>query len=171
MSESQNLVIPQPDTEAAIKFLQMFEPEGPWVPTAIPPHRKGIQTRTFGPGSINELREWLAERNGFANLYFHVNRPLKHLDKKAERQDIKEVRWLHVDVDPRAGEPLEEEQQRILSLLTNNLPASMPRPTLLIYSGGGFQAFWKLREPIPIDGNLSQARSAARFNLGSRAEI
>ena len=43
MSESQELVIPQPDTEAAIRFLQMFEPEGPWVLTAIPPHRKGIK--------------------------------------------------------------------------------------------------------------------------------
>jgi hypothetical protein len=165
MSESSSTVSPQPDTEAAIKFLQMFEPEGPWVLTAIPPHRKGIKTSTFCPSSIDVLRGWLAERNGSANLYFHVNRPLRHLDKKAERQDIKEVRWLHVDIDPRVGEPIHDEQRRILSFLTNNLPASIPRPTLVVYSGGGYQAFWKLREPIPIDGNLSQADSAARYNL------
>jgi len=51
MSEAA-IIMPQSDTEAAIEFLLAFEPEGPWVPTAIPPHRKGIQTRTFHPHSI-----------------------------------------------------------------------------------------------------------------------
>ena len=122
------------DNEAAITFLQTFEPEGPWVLTAIPPHRKGIQTRTFYPHNIPSLRDWLAARNGNANLYFHVNRPLRDLDKKAEREDIKEVRWLHVDVDPRPGEPIEEEQQRIRLLMTERLPPAIPAPTVVLFS-------------------------------------
>jgi len=32
MSEA-DFVIPQPDNETAIKFLETFEPEGPWVLT------------------------------------------------------------------------------------------------------------------------------------------
>jgi hypothetical protein len=70
--------------EAGIKFLEAFEPKGPWVLTAVPPHRKGIQTRTFYPHSIPSLRKWLALRNRSAN--FHVNRPNRNLDEKAEHK-------------------------------------------------------------------------------------
>jgi hypothetical protein len=164
MSEA-NHVSPQPDTEAAIKFLQTFEPEGHWVLTAIPPHKKGIQTRTFHPHSLDALKEWLEQRNGSANLYFHVNRPLTDLNKKAEREDIKEVRWLHVDVDPRVGEPVEDEQRRILSLMTQKRPAGIPQPTVIIFSGGGYQAFWRLEMPIIIDGQLEAAERAALYNI------
>jgi hypothetical protein len=160
-----DFVMPQPDNEAAIKFLESFEPEGPWVLTAIPPHRKGIQTRTFYPRSISALHDWLAARNGSTNLYFHVNRPLRDLDKKAEREDIKEVRWLHVDVDPRAGEPVAEEQRRIHLLMTERLPTGIPAPTVTLFSGGGFQAFWLLDAPIPIGGQLEAAESAALYNV------
>ena len=164
MSDAINL-LHKGDTEAAIKFLQMFEPDGPWVLTAIPPHRKGIQTRTFHPHSLDQLREWIGNRNGYDNLYFHVNRPLTDLSKKAEREDLKEVRWLHVDVDPRVGEPVEEEQKRILALMTQKRPAGIPAPTVIIFSGGGFQAFWRLDTPIIIDGQLEAAENAALYNI------
>jgi len=161
MSEA-DFVIPQPDNETAIKFLETFEPEGPWVLTAIPPHREGIRTRTFYPHSIPSLREWLAALNGSANIYFRVNRLLGDLDKKAEREDINEVRWLHVDVDPRAGEAVEEEQRRILSLMTERLPPGVVTPTVILFSGGGFQALWRLESPMPIAGPLGRA---ALYNL------
>ncbi|MBR0940245.1 hypothetical protein [Bradyrhizobium liaoningense] len=164
MSDTDNAV-PQPDNDAAIELLNAFEPEGPWVLTAIPPHRKGIQTRTFGPDCMDQLKQWLVTRNGNANLYFHVNRPLRNLDKKAEREDIKEVRWLHVDVDPRVNEPVEDEQRRILSLMTDRLPAGIPKPTVILFSGGGFQAFWRLEGPIVLDGKLELAESAALYNV------
>ncbi|MHC2708386.1 hypothetical protein ACVIWV_007679 [Bradyrhizobium diazoefficiens] len=164
MSDTDNAV-PQPDNDAAIAFLNAFEPEGPWVLTAIPPHRKGIQTRTFGPDCMDQLKQWLVTRNGNANLYFHVNRPLRNLDKKAEREDIKEVRWLHVDVDPRVNEPVEDEQRRILSLMTDRLPAGIPKPTVILFSGGGYQAFWRLEGPIVLDGKLELAETAALYNV------
>ncbi|HAK94000.1 MAG TPA: hypothetical protein DCM87_03060 [Planctomycetes bacterium] len=40
----------------------------------------------------------------------------------------------------------------------------MPEPTYIIDSGGGFQALWRLREPIAIDGDLSRAEDAARYS-------
>jgi hypothetical protein len=161
MSEA-TFVTPQPDNEAAIKFLETFEPEGPWVLTGIPPDREGIRTRTFYPHSIPSLREWLAVRNRSANIYFRVNRLLGDLDKKAEREDINEVRWLHVDVAPRADEPVEEEQRRILSLMTERLPSDVVTPTAILFSGGGFQALWRLESPMPIAGQLGRA---ALYNL------
>ena len=153
-----------PDTPAAIEFLTRFEPEGPWVLTAIQPDRKRIETRAFRPGMEDGLVTWLGKYNGRRNIYFSVNRPLRDLTKKAEREDIAEMRWLHVDIDPRAGEDLEAERSRALGLLTTNLPAGVPAPTVIVFSGGGYQGFWRLEEPIPINGDLAQAEDAKRYN-------
>lgn len=154
----------KPDNNAALEFLRLFEPEGPWILTAIRPDPKVIQTRTFWPGDDSALRGWLNDHNGTSNLYFHVNRPSRDLNKKAERKDIKEIRWLHVDIDPRAGEDIDTERSRIFSLLTDRLPASFPAPTVIIFSGGGYQALWRLAEPIPINGELAAAEDAKRYN-------
>ena len=86
------------------------------------------------------------------------------LQKKAEREDISTVSWLHVDLDPRAGEDLEEERKRIRSTLFTNLPKGVPAATVIVFSGGGYQGFWKLKDPIPIDGDLTKAEDAKRYN-------
>ncbi len=153
-----------PDTPAAVAFLRSYEPEGPWVLTAIRPDRKSIDTSTFRPGEDAKLAAWLGKHNGNRNIYFSVNRPLRDLTKKAEREDIAEVRWLHVDIDPRAGEDMEDERARALGLLTGKLPAGVPAPTVIIFSGGGYQGFWRLETPIPIDGDLASAEDAKRYN-------
>jgi hypothetical protein len=154
----------QPDTAAAIDFLWRYEPEGPWALTAIRPDRKAIDTQTFTPADRAALTAWLDQHNGTRNIYFHVNRPLRAITKKAEREDIGEVRWLHVDIDPRAGEDIEAERERALGLLTDRLPANVPAPTVIIFSGGGYQAFWRLDAPIPINGELDRAEDAKRYN-------
>jgi hypothetical protein len=38
-------------------------------------------------------------------------------------------------------------------------------PTCVIYSGGGYQAFWRLEEPIRTDGDITKAEEAKRFNM------
>lgn len=154
----------KPDTASAVDFLQRWEPEGPWALTCISPDRKGIETRTFHPSDIKELEEWLDVYNGQRNLYFHVNPPIKDITKKAERTDIKEVRWLHVDIDPRTGEDLETERARALGLLEKP-PDDVPVPNVIVFSGGGYQGFWKLEEPIPVDGNLEKAEAAKLYNM------
>ena len=73
--------------------------------------------------------------------------------------------YLHVDIDPRAGEDLEAESARILALFNEKLPDALPPPTIVLFSGGGYQAFWKLEKPIPINGNLESAEAAKLFNL------
>ena len=78
--------------EASINFLRRFEPEGHWVLTAIRPDRKAIETRTFHHENLDALRAWLTEHNGSWNIYFHVNRALRDLNKKAER-DFNRVRF------------------------------------------------------------------------------
>lgn len=154
----------KPDSQAAIDFLLRWAPDGPWVLTAIQTDRKAINTKTFGPGSLQALAGWLAEYNGKRNCYFGVNPPTKEMTKKTEREEIKSVDWLHVDLDARVGEDLEEEKVRILGRLTAKLPPGLPPPTVIVFSGGGYQGFWRLSDPIPIDGKLELAEDAKRYN-------
>ncbi len=143
-------------------FLKAFHADGPWVLSAIVVDRKGIDTKTFGPETEEAAQQWIDRYNKERNLYFSVNIPFGNLDKKATRKDIELVPWLHVDIDARAGEELEAELERILKLLTEDCPVLSP--TFIIYSGGGYQAFWKLTEPIIIKGELAAAEEAARYN-------
>jgi Family of unknown function (DUF5906) len=152
------------DDKQAISFLKKWAPQGNWVLTAIQTDRKAITTKTFGPENEGEMATWLNLYNGQRNIYFHVNPALKSLSKKAEREDIKEVAWLHVDIDPRAGENVAQEQERCLALLTTKLPVGVPAPTVVVFSGGGYQGFWKLQTPIKINGDIKLAEDAKRYN-------
>lgn len=150
-----------PDLEAAIAFLLQFAPDVLWLLVAIWPRGiKGIPSggqeifaKTFRPKEADACRDWIAKYNGAGwNIYFMITPPKQPLTKKATKKDVKEVRWLFVDIDPRAGEPLEEERERILKLLTENRPEGVPEPTFIIDSGSGFWGFWKLEQPIHMEG-------------------
>jgi len=153
------------DTAAAVEFLLKFYPKGPWVLTSIDPSKKGIETKTFTLEQIEPLTEWIDKWNGKRNIYFSEAEPIRPVTKKMERIDVRRVWYLHVDVDPRAGEDLEEEQKRALELVTTKLPAGVPKPTFVVFSGGGYQAHWRLEEPISIDGDLEKAEDAKLWNI------
>ena len=154
----------EPNSALAQLFLAKWAPNGPWAVVAIPPDRKDIVVQTFYPAQKKELFTWLEVHNGKDNIYFHVNPVLKAVRKKANRTDIKSMDWLHVDIDPRAGENVPEEQKRILGVLTKKLPEGIPPPTVVIFSGGGYQGFWKLKESIPINGDEAIYEDIKRYN-------
>lgn len=155
----------KPNSPAAIKFLQGMFPKGPWLLVAIDPEdRARLDAATFGPTTLKEAQAYLDRHNGSRNIYFHVNPVMSAMTKKARREDIKEVIQLHVDIDPRPGQDVDEEQKRALALLTTERPKGVPEPTLIVFSGGGYQAFWKLKAPIPINGDIAAAEDAKRYN-------
>jgi hypothetical protein len=153
----------KPESLQAVEFLKAFHPEGPWVLTCIDQDKKAILTQTFGPSSEQAAAEWIDRYNGHRNCYFSVNPTTRPLTKKAEREDILRVDYLHVDLDPRAGEDIQFERERILKLLRD--PRGLPPPTWIVFSGGGYQGFWKLEEPIEIGGDLAKAEDAKRHNI------
>jgi hypothetical protein len=152
-----------PKNKAAVDFLQIWKENGPWVLTAISVDRKQIDTTTFSTENIDELGHWLETYNGVRNCYFHVNPCIRPMTRKAEREDILSLDWLHVDIDPRAGEPLYDERIRALDLLRRP-PGQIPLPTIVIFSGGGYQGFWKLAKPIPLNGSLELAEEYKLYN-------
>lgn len=150
-------------------------PEGPWLLTAIPVERSeespSPPTRTFYPG--DDVAEWMQQYyGGDYNFYFSVNRPWSDMSKKAARLDIKEMCFLHVDLDPRVPDPDADkaqhnidEKHRIEQLLTDKLPEGIPMPSALVDSGGGYWGFWRLREPFPIKRDAAQYEEAKLYNL------
>ena len=147
----------------SIDFLSAFHPDGPWVLTSIQPSKKSIEGFTFTPNEKDKAKKWIRDRDGKQNIYFHVNTPRSNVKrKKTNREDIHSVQWLHVDVDAEVGKPLEDELNRIRRLIDEDCP--IHHPTFIVFSGGGYQAFWRLEEPIIVDGDMAVAEEIARYN-------
>jgi P4 family phage/plasmid primase-like protien len=160
----------------SIEFLRKFAPEGPWVLTAIipDPPKKGRRTvtATFLVDDERLLREWLHEQGTSLrrNLYYAVNPCRQPMDNKPTKGDIETVSWLYVDLDPSAPPAGVDkiahnvsEGERIHDLL-GHLPAGIPKPTFVVFSGGGYQAAWRLKVPIPLDGTRETASEAERYS-------
>ena len=93
---------PKPDTKAAVAFLQTVYPEGPWCLTCIA-SRTRLNTQTFFPETLAQMTAWLEGYNGQRNIYWQVNPVVGKLEKKAKREQIRSLNWLHVDIDAKAG--------------------------------------------------------------------
>jgi hypothetical protein len=150
------------DANAAADFLRWVAPEGPWNLVAIHIEPKtAIIAETFTADRVKEMNAWIRSmNNGQNNIYWTVNELLTALNRKPSRADIGRMRFLHVDIDPVEGQHLEAEQDRIQRMLGTYDPP----PSCIIFSGGGYQAFWRLREPMPIGGDEALYREAARYN-------
>lgn len=147
----------------SIEFLQKYRPDGPWLLVAISPDRKYIKGKTFDATTVEDAEKWVKKQNETRNVYFTVNPTFHPMSKKCERTDVAQLDWLHVDCDVQEGETYEEGMERIKKLMTSDCP-TFP-PTLVIFSGGGYQAFWKLNNPVKLDGTLEMAMDVARYNV------
>lgn len=155
----------KPDYSKSVDFLQKFAPDGPWALTAIRTDKKSIQGSVFQPNEAKKVISWLDSfTSGDWNFYFHVNKVQGDIQRKAEKGQILSSEWLYVDVDSREGFDLSDELERILGLVTTKLPKGIPEPTVIIFSGGGYQAFWKLKDPFPINGNEENWERYESFN-------
>lgn len=148
------------NTSAAVAFLKALRPEGPWVLTSIVPDGR-TTTQTFTTAQEKGLVEWIEARQGKENVYYTLNATLRTLASKAKKADIAAAEYLHVDIDPRAGEPLQAERERALRLLTE----ANPPPTAIIDSGGGYQALWRLKEPFEVNGDERKAEELEAYNI------
>ena len=136
----------------AIAFLRSFDPDGWHNLVAIHPVTQQITARTFAPGSWENMQEWIAARNtNGLNVYFTVNEVHpKTGDRKPGKTDIAWIRAVWIDVDPPKDQPY-AEGRRLVEKTLFALPSSPCPPTHLLDSGGGLQAFWRLRDKLLAD--------------------
>jgi len=152
------------DTAAAIDFLRRLSPEHGWSLTAIEPDG-GAETRTFKPSEADAAAAWIEGHQGKRGIYYHINLVRSRLTKKASKEQIAGFRAFHIDVDPRAGEELASEQERIYKLLTTPRDG-VPSPSLIVSSGGGYQAVWLLSEPLMIPQWKGEGNEPPELLLG-----
>ncbi len=154
---THNIPSPRPQGNDGIQdettfFLKWLRADGPWTLTAIVPDGK-ITTKIFT--DLDAAGRWIKARNKTANVYYAVN-PLKSsykASKKAKKSDVAAMEFLHLDIDPVPGKPIEAERERIRRVIDG----IEPQPSIVIDSGGGFNCLWRLDQPVPApaDGNWS----------------
>ncbi|NVE95890.1 DNA-primase RepB domain-containing protein [Altererythrobacter lutimaris] len=123
----------------AAAFMRIIRPNGPRVLSAIVPDGR-ISTCTFRRDQFDTMQEWIAAHDGYRNLYFQVNSSGDAiLHKKATKADIVRAEWLHVDIDG--------DKEAAWSALRE----FQPQPQIIIDSGGGYQAFWRIAPTSDLD--------------------
>ncbi len=130
---------------------------------AIPPVMVEGETakperKTVSVANINKLGPWIEDHRD-RNLYFRPNLLGEPQGSgkggAAVESDITAGICLHADIDPTnppAGASLDEKREHLASeraRILRELKAFERQPTFVIDSGGGYQAFWLLKGPVP----------------------
>jgi RepB DNA-primase N-terminal domain len=154
MNNTPSTTLVMPNTGQTIDFLEALYPNNIWHLVAIFPEGR-VEARSFSRRERKEALVWLNALQGKANCYFHVN-SLKSGVKncKASKKDVKQARFLHVDVDDPQPEALEK------------LRNFDPRPSVILFSGGGYQAFWLLDEATKDLDRVERINRALAEKLG-----
>lgn len=155
---------PTPNTGAAVDFLMCYSGNDPIMLTAIIPDGGGLESLTVRPETeAAKTRDWINARQGKANIYFTVNptiKPMSGQGIKAKKIDIRGMKALHVDIDPRVGEDPAQELERGIRVLEGYNPP----PTYIIKSGNGVQGFWVLDEELQTNGSEELAADLEAYN-------
>jgi predicted P-loop ATPase len=146
----------QPEPKRAMAFLS-------WLVQGAPLHLERMNSagpesplqKVYGPNELASAEKFIAMNNGDEhqrNIYFQPNG--EFMSGRRSKDNLSAVRLLHVDLDGKdyPGAPA-EQLDTVLALLTDakRSPKNVPPPTAIIFSGGGYQAFWRLSEPVGID--------------------
>jgi predicted P-loop ATPase len=132
-------------TQGASLHLERMSSAGPESPVqkVYGPQERGSAEKFVGINNADDLQR---------NIYFLPNG--EFLSGKRNKGNLSAVCLLHADLDGKdyPGTP-EEQLDNILALLTDpkRMPKGVPAPSAICFSGGGYQAFWRLKEPIGID--------------------
>jgi len=170
---SKNQEVSPVKITTATGFMDYMFPDADWTITVI---REGhgprthVFSRSAQPGTgkhITDLQKLIDGQLPDENIYYQPNRLTKRMGPgdKASEADVAFLDHLQVDIDPLAGEDIKQEQDRILARLLQDRPKAVPHPSIVVFSGGGFQAFWKLNEPIKVDGDVGLITDLKRYSM------
>lgn len=154
-SHAQQLTLGNASALQAIGFLRRFHPAAPWALCSFGPVEDQVgPARTFNPSDALEAERFIESLIGKHNVYFSVNCVSHKLAKKASKADITEIHYLHADIDLKGIDWSDENAVRAEKIrVLIKLQSHSPPPTVIIWSGGGYQAYWRLSEIIHVNGN------------------
>ena len=140
------------DSAEAVAFLTRLHPGIPIQILAMTPDGRP-SARTFEPDQLDAMRAHIEKRQGTHNIYFSVNQlRVSAASRKAKKDEVVSSHCLHVDVDD-------------ASALERVINAQIP-PTAVIFSGGGYQAFYRLTADESDLGRIERCNAALAAELG-----
>ena len=147
LSAASRLATGDPEAlDEALHFLRSIDATGRHNLVAIDPTTGHVEGRTFE--RADDAAQWIAERNGRANLYWSVNEPVPGAPHdKLRKEHIGAIRALVADLDPPGVEALDRERAEIASKAAA-VQATNYAPTITLDSGSGCQMIWKLAEKL-----------------------
>lgn len=169
MTQSNALATPAFNADEVRKFLGLFnDDEVALVAIALQRVQgvQGVQGRTFKlPADTDAAVAWARDMNAaLANMYLHVNRVEPGFaGAKAKKEHIAAARFVVVDLDPREGEPYAAERERLLGLVPKLREAGA---RAVVDSGNGVQAWFKLADPVPLQGDPGALERVEQVNIG-----
>jgi len=145
------------NTDNAVNFCAQFHPKQITLTAITLKEKPRTYTKTFHPEQKAQIEKFLSTYEG-SNFYFSVNPTKTFVTKKANKSDIASVDWLHVDIDldyekDNEGNYIhlsESEKDNQLKEMLKKANEFVLPPSYIIFSGGGYQLLWKLKEPIII---------------------
>lgn len=140
---------PEQNNKKAWSFLKCFRSSNaPINLVAIHP----VTGKTVGitrPVMDTAIYQFIEKYNGTSNLYFMVNTPFCNApDKKLKKEHVEFINAVWLDADPAKGKPFDQERERLFTF-ADQLKEDENAPTYIVDSGGGIQAFWLLKIPVP----------------------
>jgi hypothetical protein len=146
----------QPNPQRAVAFLS-------WLTQGAPLHLERMNSagpenpvqKTYSPQERESAEKFVGINNAGdlqRNIYFLPNG--EFLSGGRGKGNLSAARFLHVDLDGKDYPGSRDEQlETILALLTDpkRMPKGVPVPSAICFSGGGYQAFWRLKEPMDCE--------------------
>jgi hypothetical protein len=138
-----------------MNFLTILRPAGGLVIlTANMPDTAPWPTRTFElPAEQAEAVAWCEKMAAEGhNVYYQHAVPLERFTSRMGKAGISAVHYLHADLDWKAGDGRRlKASPEMKAAKVAELKALLHPPGLIIDSGNGIQALWRLKHPVPVD--------------------
>ena len=146
----------EPDAARAVAFLS-------WLTAGANLHLETMASqgaakphvKTYAQDEAESATRFVAANNNDEvkrNIYFLPN--AEFLNGSRSKANLTSARFVHVDLDCKDYKGTEVEQRdQILGLLTDPSmrPRGIPAPTATWFTGGGYQAVWRLTDPVSLD--------------------
>ena len=164
----------RPDFDVIDAHLDRIDSGSSWVLTSVEETGETTRTHTatFGSPTRKQAHAWIGEQQAAGrSVYIHYNAVKGRPKSKPKKEAVIGLSWLYVDLDP--AKPPERcadvaahyaaERERIRSLC-ENLPNGIPKPTVCVFSGGGYQLAWRLSKPELADGSKERVAELERYS-------
>ena len=150
----------EPDRLAISSFLNSIG-QGLHLCSVVPDGgKRNIRGRWFDDDTEGATDWAVAENVQGKGVYWTVNHVAENYNIKPGKKDISAARFLHVDIDPPKGGGPFDKIQTHAELLALPVP-----PSLIIDSGGGLQAFWRIAGPTNLE-EVEATNSSIAAQLG-----